>query len=363
MLCLFVLFNIAAIDDVVFFEVLNAHPGRRSHVLIHYQDTFTNTVHISRRRVLYSDSALSRFVLVSGSDQLDTLPCAMAAASDVGSTVSTDVGYGSQAGCTATTPSAGGSTRTAASSDGAHCTEGQFKCACCQLYKPSSMMKMRGNQAICTADANNYSALSNRWKNNKALKAWWQGLSLGDKQTWYRKEQSHMAGTKRTFDQTAHEEFAGRKHQSLHLSLNNYVPLLVFVRNKFAEGISRAVAQQMFEEIVMRRTEACIYENGQWHVPDYAGIAHHVGTIDESGFASRRIATDIRTAEGLSTLVAVSNKIVEESASSASRQMQSSLPEKPPECSNILRNPADQGAFIPGPMNAAAEIMREVCII
>ncbi len=80
-----------------------------------------------------------------------------------------------------------------------------------------------------------------------------------------------MAGTKRTFNQTVHEEFAGRKHQSSHLSLNNYVPLLVFIRNKFMEGISRAVAQQMFEEIVMRRSEACIYENGQWHVPDYGG--------------------------------------------------------------------------------------------
>jgi hypothetical protein len=171
-----------------------------------------------------------------------------------------------------------------------------------------------------------------------------------------------MAGTKRTFNQTVHEEFAGRKHQSSHLSLNNYVPLLVSIRNKFMEGISRAVAQQMFEEIVMRRSEACIYENGQWHVPDYGGIAHHVGTIDESGFASRRIATDIRTGEGLNTLVAASNKIVEESASSASRQMQSSMPEKPPECSNILRNPADQAASIPGPMNAAAEIMREVCV-
>ncbi len=224
------------------------------------------------------------------------------------------------------------------------------------------MMEMRGNQAICDTDANNYSSLANRWKNNKALKAWWQGLSPGDKQTWYRKEQSHMAGTKRTFNQTVHEEFAGRKHQSSHLSLNNYVPLLVFIRNKFMEGISRAVAQQMFEEIVMRRSEACIYENGQWHVPDYGGIAHHVGTIDESGFASRRIATDIRTGEGLNTLVAASNKIVEESASSASRQMQSSMPEKPPECSNILRNPADQAASIPGPMNAAAEIMREVCV-
>ncbi len=135
------------------------------------------------------------------------------------------------------------------------------------------------------------------------------GLSPGDKQTWYRKEQSHMAGTKRTFNQTVHEEFAGRKHQSSHLSLNNYVPLLVSIRNKFMEGISRAVAQQMFEEIVMRRSEACIYENGQWHVPDYGGIAHHVGTIDESGFASRRIATDIRTGEGLNTLVAASMRL------------------------------------------------------
>ena len=66
-------FNIAAVDDVVFFEVLNAHPERRSHVPIHYQDTFTDAVHISRRRVLCSDSALSRVVLVSEADQLDTL--------------------------------------------------------------------------------------------------------------------------------------------------------------------------------------------------------------------------------------------------------------------------------------------------
>ncbi len=66
------------------------------------------------------------------------------AASDAGSVATSVGGFGSQIGYSATSPIAGGSTGAAAGSDGADCTEGHFKCACCELDKPNSMMKMRG---------------------------------------------------------------------------------------------------------------------------------------------------------------------------------------------------------------------------
>jgi hypothetical protein len=238
--------------------------------------------------------------------------------------------------------------------------DGTFKCTKCELDKPMSQMRTRGNQAVCELDVNNYAALAARWKMQKKLKVWWGARTHEEKIAWFRKEQGHCHGNKRSFDDVCYSDITNHRAQSSRLSLYNQIPLSVFIRNKFAEGTQRAQAVLLFEAIVAEHRETCVFENNQWHVPDYGGIQAAVGTVDSSGWQINRSAGAQESAVVLKGLVTAGDAIVAESASASLRAHQPLLPGKPMDYPSIVRNPADQTAAIKMPQALMSEMFREV---
>jgi hypothetical protein len=235
-----------------------------------------------------------------------------------------------------------------------------FKCTKCELDKPISQRRTRGNKAVCELDVNNYAALAARWKNQKQLKSWWSARSHEEKIAWFRKEQGHCHGLKRSFDDVCYSDITNHRAQSSRLSLYNQIPLPVFIRNKCAEGIQRPQAVLLFEAMVAEHREECAFENNQWHVPDYGGIQASVGTVDSSGWQINRSAGAQESAVVLRGLVTAGDAIVAEAASASIRAHQPLLAGKPFDYPSIVRNPADQTACIKGPQALMSEMFREV---
>ena len=116
----------------------------------------------------------------------------------------------------------------------------------------------------------------------------------------------------------------------------------------------------MFKDIVDNQKADCIFENGQWHVPDYRGITTAVGNIDEAGHKVRRMKAGIDDQEQLGVLVAQGAKLVDSSAAASSRSVQAKVPDKMPDYPMINRNQNDQASIQPAPKLIMEEILREV---
>ena len=100
---------------------------------------------------------------------------------------------------------------------------GFFRCTTCDQDMPLHCMKMRGNIMLCVADFNNYAALTKKWKTHKNLKQWWSSFTFEQKVEWYRGRQSHVSGSKRSFDDIQHEETSESKSQHKKLSVLNHM--------------------------------------------------------------------------------------------------------------------------------------------
>jgi len=206
---------------------------------------------------------------------------------------------------------------------------------------------------------NNYAALSNRWKANKRLKIWWSSLSPAAKVEWYRKEQSHCSGQKRDFSQVGYMESATQQSVNSRLALYNHIPVSVFIRQKFLENVSRAAAILQFEAIVNSNRQQCIFENGQWHVPDYAGIQSSCGVQTLQGFTVSRSNNMVDDATTLRNLTFTGSRMVEAASSSDSRAALTFMPQQIADAPHIARNPADS-ARAPAPSSVVlSEVEKE----
>jgi hypothetical protein len=222
---------------------------------------------------------------------------------------------------------------------------GYFRCASCDADCPMRVMKFRGNQKICQPDVNNYAALVGRWKQSKKLKEWWANLPASQKVDWYRREQGHCAGTKRDFSSVVYQETTQQMATGSRYILLRHIPLVQFIRVKFAEGVNRPMAIVQFNEIVSERRASCVYENGEWHVPDYIGIESAVGTQSSSGWAMTRAAEDVRDPAALKAIVQAGAQLVSQSRGSDIRALQSHMPAALADAPVIQRNPAESTAF------------------
>ena len=221
-------------------------------------------------------------------------------------------------------------------------------------------MKFRGNTKQCEMDVNNYSSLVNRWKTNKSLKLWWSGLTPAAKTAWFRKEQTHCAGRKRSFDEVAFEESASRLEVNSRMGQHLQIPIRVYIRNSFLEGIPRNIAIQKFSEIVSNQRELCTYENNEWHVPDYGGILSQNGTLLENGWTSAKKVCDVRSTDQLHELMASANKSVDDAATASSSSMLVAMPPKLQDYPDIMRNTADTSKPPKSQQTISASILQEV---
>ena len=222
---------------------------------------------------------------------------------------------------------------------------GYFRCSSCEADCPLRLMKFRGNQKVCQPDVNNYAALVGRWKQNKKLKEWWANLGASARVEWYRREQSHCAGTKRDFNQVVYQETTEQKSTGSRNARLLHIPLIQFIRVKFAEGVSRAVAIVQFNDIVSQRRSSCVFENNEWHVPDYIGIESAVGSATSSGWTMSRSAEDVRDPAALKALVQAGSQMVAQSRGSDMRALQAHMPIALADAPVIQRNPAESTAF------------------
>jgi hypothetical protein len=68
-----VAFDASWVAGAVFFEVLNVHPERRSHVRMHHSDYDTDVVHVVRREVMKADVPSQRVLLLHKTDSQESL--------------------------------------------------------------------------------------------------------------------------------------------------------------------------------------------------------------------------------------------------------------------------------------------------
>ena len=115
---------------------------------------------------------------------------------------------------------------------------------------PISEMTVRGNQSVCKADVSSYRSLQNRWKTQRSLKTWWDNKSESDKVEWYRAQQKHERGQKRNFDSITYEETSFKETVQNDMEADNWVPINVFIRLRFAEGVNRTTAIAEFSHLL-----------------------------------------------------------------------------------------------------------------
>ena len=230
------------------------------------------------------------------------------------------------------------------------------------MLKSLQEMKQRGNQQWCKTDINNYTALANRWRNQRHLKVWWASRTANQKAVWFQQEQAHVSGSKRAFDSISYCETASQQQVSSRRAILNHVSLTTFIRYKFQEGIGRAEAIAEFGRIVNEQPQTCVHENGQWHVPDYFGISSATGQDNSQGFQLGRSA-NVDNTSALQALLAGGQQML---ASATTRRMQNLTPRLPamlPDAPHIVANPADAAPNGNPDSTAVEAVSREAYVL
>ncbi len=129
--------------------------------------------------------------------------------------------------------------------------QGYFYCVKCRINKPLAELQMRSGKAICCKDVNSYAALANRWKSNRTLRTWFNALSEQQKTEWYRKHQECSRGVKRDFDSLNFEQFSRQEAVSSDTMLDDWIPLTIYIRRKYCEGVVRTQAIAEFRALVL----------------------------------------------------------------------------------------------------------------
>ena len=217
----------------------------------------------------------------------------------------------------------------------------------------------RGNLQICKACVSNYQALVNRWKNDPKLKAWWKAQSKEQEKQWYKKELTHGHGQKRKFDEVSFQLVESTVGYSDRRMRQFMIPVRIYIRNRFCEGVGRTQAIQEFCEYVSNNRGRALYENGQWHIPDYGGIEAGEGQRREQGFEVNSRA-NISSQKQLTDLMNEGQTIAEAAFHSGVQSLTNLTTPVPADMIPISRNPAS-GYQLPGPGDeAATAIFNEV---
>ncbi|CAK0828340.1 unnamed protein product, partial [Prorocentrum cordatum] len=159
-----------------------------------------------------------------------------------------------------------------------------FWCCKCHQERPMSLCVSRGTQQICDPDVKAYNSLVARWKGKPCLRKWWHGKSEADQAEWYRKQQAHVPGTKRKFDEMEVSETSARMAVKDDVKEDDWIPLNIYQRRVAMEGVSNPDAAQEFKRIVERGEG--LWRAGQWHVHDYQGFKMHTGIREAQGYAT-----------------------------------------------------------------------------
>ena len=102
-----------------------------------------------------------------------------------------------------------------------------------------------------------------------------------------------------------------------------------------------------------------MFENGEWHVPDYCGVEASVGVVDSVGFNITRSASGNQDKEALATMRNDGARLVPASNEADMRSMLQLIPKGLPDAGAIARNPGDT-AKLPEPSGIVMdEIIRE----
>ena len=77
----------------------------------------------------------------------------------------------------------------------------------------------KSKAGVCHKDVLSYKSISDRWKNNRQMKSWFDALSEQETIDWYVKQQQLPAGTKRKFTDVQYTEGI---HDKCHWHRNMY---------------------------------------------------------------------------------------------------------------------------------------------
>ena len=163
------------------------------------------------------------------------------------------------------------------------CDHGYCWCSKCERPKPLANLRMRGNQNICFSDINSSVFWAARWKSNKNLNTWWQGLSEADQVAWYRKQQENGFGPTRKLDTVIYEEKSIEKANANEFDIDDYVPRRSvgrFITAAGGSGILPNGERQAFRVQIPARRVACPRLLGH---PRKAGHAQASRALDSQG--------------------------------------------------------------------------------
>ena len=129
--------------------------------------------------------------------------------------------------------------------------------------------------------------------------------------------------------------------QRARVTINNHLCLTQYIRAKFCEGVPRDAAIREFDLFVRTKPELCIYENDQWHVPDYGGIQTLASNVDASGWALSRGTQELGNEAAVRSRVQAGQALVSSVAKCDAELASSSIGPALLDAPRIAVNPAD----------------------
>ena len=180
-----------------------------------------------------------------------------------------------------------------------------FMCRKCKLQLPLADMDV-DKKDCCKKDTRSYKSLQERWSKDRKLYVWWRDAQEPEQTAWYRKQRNRPAGEKRDVEIMQSDVSKKRKYDMLDM-VEKFEPVDIFVEKKLRlnNGWTEPTARAEFERIVDKNESECVWQNGQWHVPKYAGLVRRRGGGIEQEAATTRqricsSAEDLRQATACS---------------------------------------------------------------
>ena len=241
---------------------------------------------------------------------------------------------------------------------------GFFNCCRCKLQTPLSLLFVKGNQKMCRADWNNYASLAARWKKNKTLKTWFDGLDENERIAWYRRQQGNAPGLKRDFEAIGVDErTSAEAFHRLH-AVDEMIPWRIFKRRLVGgEGLTPEKAALEFCALVNNPRVASTHARGEWHVPDYQGLQCLRGTDNRTGYLVVR-QNDVSDTASMRNAIASGQDAVQAQASANSSDAWSVYKTPPPrDMPTINSSIADQPAMPVVTTPLLAQVVNEVSLV
>ena len=149
-----------------------------------------------------------------------------------------------------------------------------FKCTQCQLDKSTTELVMKGTQAWCEADSRSYEGLARRWKNNAALRKWWQAFTPQAKIAWFLNWQGLEPRAK--FDFIQFVERTLKTQELIEDEITAWIPYAEYYKDKVAEGKAPRTIEAMWAAEIEARRAECQWHRSQWLLPVFKGLERRV---------------------------------------------------------------------------------------